>query len=404
MTTRIYLDNAATTFPKPPSVIEAMQRYAVELGASPGRGSYHESRESGRLLEQCRERLLRLFNGESPSSVIFTLNATDALNLAIQGWLRPGDHAITTWLDHNSVLRPYNALAEAGIIEQTRVQCDPSTGLVDPDDIRKAIRKNTRLIAIAHSSNVTGTLQPIAEIGRIAREHGVTFLVDAAQTLGHVPIDVQRDHIDFLAAPGHKGLLGPLGTGLLYIRPELAAQLHPIRQGGTGSVSELDVQPDFLPDRFEPGSHNTLGLVGLSEGVQYLLDRGLDAVWAHERELTRALLRLFERKFDGLRLYGPTKLDERVGVFSVRMAGYDKPQQLSDVLEERFGLLTRSGLHCAPLAHRTIGSFELGGTTRFSLGPFNTLEQVETIGEALEQLTTSKPVTDRSSHLSAPVL
>ena len=386
MTSRIYLDNAATTFPKPPSVIEAMQRYAVELGASPGRGSYRESRESGLLLETCRQRLCELFHGENPTSVIFTLNATDALNLAIHGWLRPGDHAITTWLDHNSVLRPFNALAHAGVIEQTRVECAPASGLVNPWDIERAIRKNTRLIAVAHASNVTGTLQPLAAIGEVARKHGIALLVDAAQTLGHVPIDVQANHIDFLAAPGHKGLLGPLGTGLLYVRPELAPQLNPIRQGGTGSVSELDVQPDFLPDRFEPGSHNTVGLVGLSEGVKYLLAHGVDNLYAHERALTAAMLRMFESMPKSVQLYGPTKLDERVGVFSIRVAGYDKPQALSEVLEERFGLLTRSGLHCAPLAHRTMGSFELGGTTRFSLGPFNTLAHVEQIGNALREL------------------
>jgi cysteine desulfurase family protein len=379
-----------------------MQRYAVELGASPGRGSYEESRESGRLLEQCRKRLCTLFNGKATSSVIFTLNATDALNLAIQGYLRPGDHAITTWLDHNSVLRPYNALVEAGIIEQTRVPCDPITGLVCPEDIRKAICKNTRLISIAHASNVTGTLQPLEEIGRIAHEHGIAFLVDAAQTLGHIPIDIEKSHIDFLAAPGHKGLLGPLGTGFLYVRPELASALHPIRQGGTGSVSELDVQPDFLPDRFEPGSHNTLGLIGLSEGVQFLLDRGIETVWAHERKLTSAMLRLFEGTRDGLQLYGPMNLEERVGVFSIRIRGYEKPQQLSDALESRFGLLTRSGLHCAPLAHRTMGTFELGGTTRFSLGPFNTLEHVERIGAALQALTHECPHTTRSISIGLP--
>jgi cysteine desulfurase family protein len=389
--TRIYFDNAATTFPKPPRVIEAMQRYALELGASPGRGSYRESRESGQLLQGCRERINQLIHGEAANSVIFTLNATDALNLAIQGWLRPGDHAITTWLDHNSVLRPYNALVDAKVIEQTRVPCDPRSGLVDPEDVRRAIRKNTRLIAIAHASNVTGTLQPLAAIAKIAKEHGVTLLVDAAQTLGHVPIDVQADGIDFLAAPGHKGLLGPLGTGILYVRPALAEQLRPIRQGGTGSVSELDVQPDFLPDRFEPGSHNTLGLVGLSEGVKYILEQGIDQLWSHEQALVRRMLTLFEGGLPGLHLFGPTRLEDRVGVFRIRIDGFDTPQSLSDVLESRFGLLTRSGLHCAPLAHRTVGSFDRGGTTRFSFGPFNTLAQIEFVEAALTEICCSQP-------------
>jgi cysteine desulfurase family protein len=384
MTKRIYLDNAATTFPKPPSVVEAMNRYAVELGASPGRGAYSESRETGRLLTSCRELLCCLFNGENSSSVIFTFNASDSLNLAIQGWLRPGDHAITTWLDHNSVFRPYNALAQAGVIQQTRVQCDPITGVVDPDDIRRAIQKNTRLITIAHASNVTGTLQPAASIGRLAREHGIAFLLDAAQTLGHVPIDVQRDCIDFLAAPGHKGLLGPLGTGVLYVRPDLASKLRPIRYGGTGSLSDSDVHPDFLPDRFEAGSHNAIGIAGLGAGVSYLLGRGIDEISADERCLNETMLGIFERGLPGLRLFGPRRLNERVGVFSIRVQGYDNPQSLSDTLEQRFGLLTRAGLHCAPLAHRTVGSFVLGGTTRLSLGPFNTTEDVSQIESALE--------------------
>src|SRR5690606_23135986 len=199
---RLYMDNAATSFPKPPSVLEAMNRYATELGASPGRGAYAEAREAGRLMYQCRQRLNTLFNGESPDHVVFTLNTSDALNLAIRGLVRPGDHVVTTWLDHNSVLRPFNELMTRDGVEQTRVECDPQTGLVDTDDIRRAIRPNTRLLAIVHGSNVTGTLQPIRDIGRIARECAVPLLVDAAQTLGHLPIDVQADCIDLLAFPG----------------------------------------------------------------------------------------------------------------------------------------------------------------------------------------------------------
>ncbi|MEX1017133.1 MAG: aminotransferase class V-fold PLP-dependent enzyme, partial [Phycisphaeraceae bacterium] len=259
MPRRLYMDNAATSFPKPPGVLEAMTRFATELGASPGRGAYAEAREAGRLMHQCRERINSLIHGENPGHVIFTLNTTDALNMAIHGLVRPHsqhNHVITTALDHNSVLRPFNRLATCDGIEQTRIPCDPVTGLVDPGDIQKAITPRTCLIAVVHGSNVTGTLQPVAEIGAIAREHDVPFLVDAAQTLGHLPVDVQRDHIDLLAAPGHKGLLGPLGTGFLYIRPGLEKQMRTVREGGTGSVSEHDVQPDFMPDRFEPGSHN----------------------------------------------------------------------------------------------------------------------------------------------------
>lgn len=379
------MDNAATSFPKPPQVLAAMTHYATELGASPGRGAYAEAREAGRLMDRCRARLCELFHGEDPRHVVFTLNTSDALNLGIRGLVRAGDHVITTWLDHNSVLRPFNALAQREGVEQTRVSCDPVTGLVDPQDIRKAIQPTTRLIAVVHGSNVTGTVQPIRAIGAIAREAGVPLLVDGAQTLGHLPVDVQADHIDLLAFPGHKGLLGPLGTGGLYIRPGLEKRMRTVREGGTGSVSEEDVQPDFMPDRFEPGSHNAIGIIGLSEGVQWILDRGVDALWRHERELMAAMLEGLA-DVEGLTCLGPPTLENRCGVFSVRIEGYDQPQTLSDVLEAEFGILTRSGIHCAPLAHQTIGTQALGGTTRLSFGPFVTLDDIRYACDALSQI------------------
>lgn len=393
------MDNAATSFPKPKAVHEAMMRYAMELGASPGRGAYAEAREAGRLMNRCRERINTLIHGESADHVVFTLNTTDALNLAIRGLLRPGDdfrgrgrnHVITTWMDHNSILRPYNALVDQWQIQQTRVEVDPQTGVVDPDDIRKAIRPETKLIALVHGSNVSGSLQPIAEIGRIARERAVPLLVDAAQTCGHYPIDVQRDCIDLLAAPGHKGLLGPLGTGFLYIRPGLEKQMATSREGGTGSASEFDTQPDFMPDRFEAGSHNAIGIIGLSEGVQWILDRGVDKVWAHEQELIRNMIEGLGEWGDmpGLTLFGPQGVKDRCGVFSVRIApglGFDQPQTLSDLLERDYGILTRSGIHCAPLAHETFGTRDLGGTTRFSFGPFLTSQDVKYAADALADI------------------
>ncbi|MEM1214024.1 MAG: aminotransferase class V-fold PLP-dependent enzyme, partial [Planctomycetota bacterium] len=282
---RLYLDHAATSFPKPPAVHQAMAHYAANLGASPGRGAYDEAREAGRLMHVCRERLTQLINGEDPTHIVFTLNCSDALNTAIKGIaLAPTTprsprspnvgrdsthlpHLITTALDHNSVLRPYNKLVADGLATQTVIPCDPHTGLIDPDDIKHAITPNTRLIAAIHGSNVTGTLQPLADIGKIARAHDIPFLVDAAQTLGHHPLDVQALHIDLLAAPGHKGLLGPLGTGFLYIRPGIEQRMTTFKEGGTGSKSESDHQPTFMPDRFEPGSHNAIGILGLSEGV-----------------------------------------------------------------------------------------------------------------------------------------
>ncbi|MHC4995286.1 MAG: aminotransferase class V-fold PLP-dependent enzyme [Planctomycetota bacterium] len=384
---KLYLDNAATSFPKPDAVHAAVIKFATELGASPGRGSYQESIEAGRLLYQARERINTLINGQDPDHIIFTLNCSDALNLAIKGVVQPGDHVITTELDHNSILRPFNKLVADGVVTQTRVACDPVTGLVEPQAIAEAIRPNTKLIALLHGSNVTGTVQPIEAIGAIAHERGVVFIVDAAQTLGHLPVDVRAMHIDLLAAPGHKGLLGPLGTGFLYIRPGVEEHMTTLREGGTGSVSELDTQPEFLPDRFEPGSHNTMGILGLSEGVQYILDEGIDNLHRHEQRLTRTFLdTLNELETPGLRLYGPPTAAHRCAVFSIRIDGYPNPQELSHVLEQQHGVLTRSGLHCAPGAHQTIDTLDLGGTTRLSFSQSNTEEDAIAAANAISQV------------------
>jgi cysteine desulfurase family protein len=386
---RLYLDNAATSFPKPLAVTEAMVRYATDLGASAGRGAYAEAVETGALIAECRRRLNRLFHGENPDHFIFTLNCSDGLNLAIKGLIDPRiprakNHAICTHIDHNSILRPLNALADQGVAEQTRIRVDSQTGLVDPDDIRKAIRPDTRLIAITHVSNVTGTIQPIREIGKIAREHDIPFIVDAAQSAGHLPIDVRADGIDLLAAPGHKGLLGPLGTGFLYIRPGLEKNLRPIKEGGTGSISENDRQPDFLPDKYEPGSHNAIGIIGLSEGVKWVLEQTVEKLAAHDRELVGTFIEGLDH-IAGLTSYGPPGVRNRAGVFSVRLEGYD-PHELSALLETQFGILTRSGIHCAPLAHAAMGTLELGGTTRFSFGPFLTSQDVSYATDGLAEI------------------
>jgi cysteine desulfurase family protein len=388
---RLYLDNAATSFPKPAAVLEAMTHFATELGASPGRGAYAEAQEAGRLMQQCRERINTLINGESADHVIFTLNTSDALNLAIHGIVHRDAkrrHVVTTDLDHNSVLRPFNRLVDHDGVEQTRVACDPISGRVDPQDIAKAIRPDTALVAVVHGSNVTGTLQPIPEIGAICREYAVPLLVDAAQTAGHLPIDVQTDCIDLLAAPGHKGLLGPLGTGFLYIRPGLEKSMRTVREGGTGSVSELDVQPDFMPDRFEPGSHNAIGIIGLSEGVKYILDATVDKLWAHERRLVQTMIEGLhdEASLPGLLLFGPPGIKHRCGVFSLRIEGYESPTALAEDLEQQFGILTRAGIHCAPRAHATVGTHDLGGTTRMSFGPFIQPQDVKYACDALSQL------------------
>jgi selenocysteine lyase/cysteine desulfurase len=415
---RLYLDNAATSFPKPPCVHEAMLRYATELGASPGRGAYAEARQTTDLFTQTRHRINTLIHGQSPDHVVFTLNTTDALNLAIHGLIHPDAkrrHLVTCHLDHNSVLRPFNTLVHRGIATQTRVECDPVSGRVDPDDIRAALRPDTGLVAIVHGSNVTGTLQPIHEIGQLCREHAVPFLVDAAQTAGHVPIDVQADHIDFLAAPGHKGLLGPLGTGFLYIRPGLENHLRTVREGGTGSVSELDVQPDFMPDRFEPGSHNAPGIVGLHAALGWVLEQTVEKLWAHDRLLVQTMIDnlLDHRAYPGLELVGPQGIKHRCGVFSFKISPDihisrspnfpstgptpspspdSPPHAFADALENDFGILTRAGLHCAPLAHRTVGTHDAGGTVRLSFGPFLKTQDIQYAANALAHLCSPTPV------------
>ena len=389
---RLYMDNAATSFPKPSAVTDAMVRYARELGASAGRGAYAEAMETGALIADCRRRINRLFNGTDANHVVFTLNCSDALNLAIKGLVPLGGraHAICTHIDHNSILRPLNALQDQGRIEQTRVPIDPGTGLVDPDDVRRAIRPDTKLIAVTHASNVTGTVQPIHELGRIAREHAVPFVVDAAQSAGHIPIDVQADGIDLLAAPGHKALLGPLGTGFLYVRPGLERTLRTIKEGGTGSVSEDDRQPEFMPDKYEPGSHNAIGLVGLNEGVRWVAEQTVEKLAAHDLDLVRTFIDGVSN-VDGLTYFGPQGVKNRLGVFSLRVDGYD-PHELSSILESQFGILTRSGIHCAPLAHAAIGTLDRGGATRFSFGPFLSKQDVKYATDALGEVAASRPV------------
>lgn len=377
--------------------MEAMARYAAELGASPGRGAYRESIEAARLVQQCRTRLNSLINGSSPSHIVFTLNCTDALNLAIKGLAhhhrRRGEavHMVTTVMDHNSILRPLNALAADGV-RQTRVECDPQTGLVDPDDLAAAIEPQTRLVALIHGSNVTGSLQPIEAIGEICRQREVPLLVDAAQTLGHVPIDVQRMNIDLLAFPGHKGLLGPLGTGGLSIRPGLERMIDSVREGGTGSVSESDLQPDALPDKYESGSANAIGIIGLSEGVKWILDRGIDALWTHERKLMQVMLDGLRdapapAPAPGLRIVGAQTIDDRCGVFSIVVEGIDAVD-LAAVLETSHGVLTRAGVHCAPLAHRALDTHDgsNGGTTRLSFGPFLSDDDVRYAAAAIQDV------------------
>lgn len=387
---RLYLDNAATSFPKPQGVHDAMLRYATQIGASPGRGTYAESLEGAALVARCRRRLCELFNHASPEHCVFTLNTTDALNMAIWGIVehrgRAGAdeiHVVATQMDHNSVLRPFSELDALGV-RTTIVPADARTGIVDPAAVIDSIEPATALVAVVHASNVTGMIQPIEPIARACTAAGVPILVDAAQSAGHLPIDVGAMGIDLLAVPGHKGLLGPLGTGALLIRPGLEDAMATIRQGGTGSQSELAEQPRAMPDRFEPGSHNTPGIVGLSEGLAYLLERGVDAIRAHEVELIAMVMdALPQLEAAGYRLLGTTDPRQRVGVFAFTHEQLS-PAELALVLETEHGILARAGLHCAPGVHEAMGTADAGGATRLSISPFTTADDMRRTIAALE--------------------
>ena len=383
---RLYLDNAATSFPKPPQVLEAMKDYAERLGASAGRGAYAEALETGDLLASCRREINGLLHGESANHVVFTLNCSDALNLALRGLIDPFNpgHVVCTAADHNSILRPIHAMAEQWKLEFTVVDVDPTTTLIDPADVKRAIRRDTKFVAVTHASNVTGAVQPIREIGAICREMAVPLVVDAAQSAGHVPIDVQRDGIDLLAAPGHKALMGPLGTGFLYLRPGMERRVRPLREGGTGSRSDLATHPSDMPDRYEPGSHNAVGLAGLLAGVRWVRQQTVEKLRDHERGLIQTFLDA-TGNIDGLTLHGPPGVADRLGVFGVTVDGLD-PQELSAALETGYGVLTRSGIHCAPFAHRALGTTAGGGTTRLSVGPFVTRPDVRYAADALAQV------------------
>ncbi|NCO42932.1 MAG: cysteine desulfurase [Armatimonadetes bacterium CG_4_10_14_3_um_filter_66_18] len=381
MPTRLYLDNAATSYPKPDSVWDAMDRFNREVGANPGRGPYGEAAEAGALVRQCREALAQLFGVRDPDRFVFGLNGTDMLNLAIKGSVGRGDHVITTALDHNSVMRPLNELEARGVIEYTRLPGSPR-GELDPARLEPEIRSNTRLIVAVHGSNVTGSLLPIEQLGRIARANGVRFLVDACQTAGCQPLNLSALSVDLLACSGHKGLLGPMGTGVLYVADDV--ELATVREGGTGSVSADDVQPSFLPDRFEAGTLNAGGIAGLLAGVRFLLEKGVHNVHAHKVKLVATFLEGV-RSLPGVLAYGPSDPNRNAGVVSVSLRGL-APDEAARALDERHGIQVRPGLHCAPWAHRTLGTFPQG-TVRFSFGYFNSVDQVQTAVRALGELT-----------------
>jgi cysteine desulfurase / selenocysteine lyase len=380
----IYLDNAATSHPKPEAVYRAVADTLRLVGGSPGRGGHRLAVDASRLLFETRETLAHFFGIADSARIVFTANATQALNMALFGLLVPGDRVVTSSMEHNSVLRPLHALQTQGV-EVVKVAADRQ-GVVDPAAIRAACTEKTRLLVLSHCSNVCGSVQAVEELGPWCRRQGILFLVDGAQSAGLLPLQAEAMDIDLLAVPGHKGLLGPQGTGFLYVREGL--QLKPLFYGGTGGHSQSLGQSEEMPERLECGTHNLPGLAGLKAGVEFLRQTGLAAVRAHERALLERLMEGL-RAIPGVQLYGPEDHRSRGGALSFNLHGRD-PAEIGFLLDSEFAICCRIGLHCAPDAHRSLGTFP-GGTVRVSPGYFNTAEEIDTLLAALRHLAAQAP-------------
>ncbi len=382
MSKKIYFDNAATSWPKPPGVAGAMVHFLEEVGANPGRSGHCASVEAARIVFSARQAAADLFNAADPLRVVFCANITEALNLVLFGLLRPGDHVITSSMEHNSMMRPLRYLAGQGV-ELSVLPCSPE-GQLSPQQIEEAIRPNTVLLALNHASNVAGTMLPIPQVGEIARRHDLLLLVDTAQTAGALPIDMQAEHIDLLAFTGHKSLYGPMGTGGLVIGKRVDPdRMLPLKRGGTGSRSEKEEQPDFLPDKYESGTPNAVGLAGLAASLEWLAQRGVASLRAHEVGLAQLLIDGLTG-LPGVRVYGTGDAELQTATISFNIDGLE-PSDVGLRLDQDESILCRVGLHCAPAAHKTLGTFPVG-TVRFGLGVFNTASEVEAAVEAVARL------------------
>ena len=378
----IYLDHAATSWPKPPEVIAAMTHFLERAGGNPGRAGHRLSIDAGRIVYKTRETLAELFNAADPLRLIFTSNATHAINLVLHGLLRPGDHLVTSGIEHNAVMRPLRFLEQNGV-RVSVVPCDGG-GFLDPQDLARAVEKSTRLIVVTHACNVTGTILPIAEIAAAARRAGAYLLVDAAQSAGVVPIDMRAMGIDLLAFTGHKGLQGPPGTGGLVIGERVRVEdMSPLTRGGTGSRSESEYQPEDLPDKFESGTLNGAGIAGLEAGARFVMERGIEQIRAHETALAERLTEGLGN-IPGVRLYGPSDWKKRSAVVSFTSDRF-QTSEIGFRLDEEYGILCRVGLQCAPAAHRAIGSFP-GGTVRLAPGPQTTADEIDAAVAAVARI------------------
>lgn len=376
----IYLDNAATSFPKPKEVATAVYDFMVNNGTSSGRGSYKKAMQSDYIVYECRKLIGKLFNFDNPKKVVFTSNVTDSLNIAMRGILKENDHVITSSLEHNAVWRCLKTLERDINIKIDTVECSKD-GITNSQDIKKYIKKDTALIVFTQASNVLGTIQPIREIGAIAREHNIPFLVDSAQSAGAMKIDVKEDNIDILAFTGHKSLLGPMGTGGLIINTDI--DIKPLKAGGTGGDSAYEYQPDYYPNHLETGTSNVSGIAGLREAIKFLNKEGIENIHNKEKELTKYALEKLETVKD-IEIYGPKDCEKMLSVISFNIKD-KRPEDVGSILDQKYDIMLRAGLHCAPTAHSVIGTKERG-TLRIGLGYFNEKEDIDKLVEALNNL------------------
>jgi len=385
MSKLIYLDNGATSFPKPTEVYDFMDQFYRKLGVNPGRSGYDLCLETGELVEGTRKELTEFFNGTDPNRLCFSYNSTDALNLIIFGLLAEGDHAITTNLEHNSVLRPLYHLYRDKNLEVDYIPFD-ARGFVDPEDFPKKFKKNTRLVIVSHASNVIGTVQPVKEIGRLCRENGILFAIDASQSAGKIPIDMEAMNIDIVAFTGHKSLLGPTGIGGLYVREGI--EIKHTRAGGTGVRSAVRTHLDEYPYRLEYGTLNTLGVAGLHAGLKWILEKGMHNIHEQEMRLT-AMLRDGLKDVDGVKPYCQDSLDNHISIFLFNVEGLEA-LNTGTILDVDYNIASRTGLHCAPLVHQQLGTDTIHGAVRFGIGPFNTDDHIAAAVQAVKDIAASR--------------
>ena len=377
---KVYLDNAATTFPKAPGVAVAISDYLLNVGSNVGRGSYENSYSAGQVVYETREMLCDLFNFKDPLNAVFTSNITQSLNMIIRGFLKPGDHVIVSSMEHNAVLRPLVSLKNIGI-EFDRVMCDIE-GKLNPLDIEPLIKSNTKMLIMTHASNVCGTILPLEKVGEICKKHNIHFVIDTAQTAGVLPIDFKKLNLSALAFTGHKGLLGPQGIGGFLIDMDFANKLYSIIEGGTGSLSESETQPNYMPDKFESGTLNIPGIYGLNASLKYLNNVGLKYIEDKEKELCNLFIQDV-LSIKGAEIAGIKGVEGRTSTVSINFKDLDN-SEIAFLLDREFGVMTRVGLHCAPSAHKTLNTFP-SGTVRFSFGHFNTIEEVKYAIESINK-------------------